>query len=309
MTTAEVAVVRHSLEEIAGEINRQHEAGSKAVARGLEHWKVTGQLLLDAKRQVGHGGWGKWLKANCKFGYMQAGRYMRLAKHLLVCSPKSNLEECTNILEAMEIISDAKPKPKPAPAGEPEVQEAEYTPADVKTGEPATNWVDKQCESVEWYTPESILETVRNYFGGPIPLDPASPEHNPTRATVHYTVTDDGLTQDWAGGGVFLNPPYGEVMKAWMAKLYAESLLDTPVLALLPCGARFSTGYWQDYVLSERLNAVCFLRGRVAFVDQAGTPQKGNPYDSALYGWNVDTEKFKAAFSQLGRVLTISEVV
>jgi len=34
------------------------------------------------------------------------------------------------------------------------------------------NWADKTCKETVWLTPESILDPVRRYFGGQIPLDP-----------------------------------------------------------------------------------------------------------------------------------------
>jgi len=166
-----------------------------------------------------------------------------------------------------------------------------------------TNWVDKVCLSKEWYTPQYILDCVRAYWGCDIPLDPATIPSNPTRASSYYTNEHDGLHQLWKNP-VFLNPPYGAGLKDWCARLASDAKTGLSIIALLPCGARFSTRYWQTHILTPRLDAVCFINHRVKFVNEHGGIGGGqNPYDSAIYGYNVDTEKFYATHKNLGKIL------
>ena len=33
-------------------------------AAGQEHYRLAGEMLIEAKDQVGHGGWGRWLTKN-----------------------------------------------------------------------------------------------------------------------------------------------------------------------------------------------------------------------------------------------------
>ncbi len=159
--------------------------------------------------------------------------------------------------------------------------------------------VHKQCITNEWYTPRYILDRVRAYYGGEIPLDPATAKHNPTKAKKFYTVWDNGLSLDWTGDGVFVNPPYGEYFWLWCRKMSKAAQSGTTIIALLPCGARFSTRYFQQYVLHSA-DSVCFLKKRVAFRDVLGVRQRQNPYDSAIYGLNVDRTQFADAFGLLG---------
>ncbi len=173
---------------------------------------------------------------------------------------------------------------------------------EIRSDKDETNWVDKECKAVEWYTPEEILERVRDYFGGVIPLDPATVPDNPTGAERFFTAKQNGLSQSWGGSGAFVNPPYGKTISEWCAKIHEEAGSGLPIIALLPCGARFSTEYWQEHILSGELTAVCFVRGRVGFVSEGGDKQAGNPYDSAIYGFNADPTKFAAAFGVLGKV-------
>lgn len=169
------------------------------------------------------------------------------------------------------------------------------------------------CKSEVWITPSLVLDPVMRYFGGPIPLDPCTEPDNPTQACFFFTAEDDGLAQDWtafgAWNGVFVNPPYGEALKDWLAKISSVAAFECPVpiLALLPCGARFSTGYFQQFLATPQLNTVCWIKGRVSFLRPCDEGlfrhyerADGNPYDSALYGLNVDWSRFKACFGELG---------
>jgi phage N-6-adenine-methyltransferase len=169
----------------------------------------------------------------------------------------------------------------------------------------AADMPDKQCKTSEWYTPPEILEPVRDYFGGAIPLDPAAPLDNPTGAERFFTKQDNGLTQDWAGNGAFVNPPYGAEISDWCRKIHESASTGLQILALLPCGARFSTSYCQNYILNEHLTAICFVRGRVGFVNEDGEQQTGNIYDSAIYGYNADHEAFARSFDSLGKVACV----
>lgn len=159
-----------------------------------------------------------------------------------------------------------------------------------------------------WITPQSLIKVVEQYFGGPIPLDPATEDNNPSGASNFYTEKTNGLDKDWSlFGGVFINPPYSKgSMPKWTLKIKEESDKGTPIIALLPCGARFSTRYFQSNALNSNLNAICFHKGRVKFLLTDGTIGKRNLYDSQVYGYNVDWPRFKAAFENIGRTLHIS---
>lgn len=171
-----------------------------------------------------------------------------------------------------------------------------------------TNWVDKVCKDTEWWTPRKILDCVDKFYGGQIPLDPATHSSNPTKARLFFTQAEDGLKQVWTQP-VFINPPYGKGIRDWCEAIWRHSLVGLPILALMPCGARFSTRYWQDFILSERLHAICFIRSRVKFLRSDGTEAPQNPYDSALYAYNViglDREcDFFDCFGGLGKCLRV----
>lgn len=66
----------------------------------------------------------------------------------------------------------------------------------------------------EWLTPPEVLSAL-----GEFDLDPCSPVSHPwDTARSHYTVEDDGLSQEWFGR-VWLNPPYGQSTGRWLHRL------------------------------------------------------------------------------------------
>jgi hypothetical protein len=172
-----------------------------------------------------------------------------------------------------------------------------------------------------WRTPEKILERVRVYFGGDIPLDPASGPDNPTRALRFFTGAEPssapvpglftevedldalararvcGLATPW-DAPVWCNPPYGRELRAWLKKMIAEGTRGTEIIALLP------TARWEQPYLHDALRAalhLCLIRGRVDFISSIdGQPVRGNPSGSMLLGYCTSPARFSEAFSPLG---------
>lgn len=186
------------------------------------------------------------------------------------------------------------------------------------------NLADLKCQSTVYLTPPTALQPVRDYFGGPIPLDPATEPTNPTEALAFGCdpsgpssppgtpgiCLGDGLQIPWhQHAGTFLNPPYSKQIRPFLEKLHEEVIKGATVIALLPAGARYATKYWQRDAFNERLNAICFVRGRVKFLRPDGTPTTGsNPYDSQFMLYNGDTDRFIECFRASGKVLALSGV-
>lgn len=64
---------------------------------------------------------------------------------------------------------------------------------------------------------------------GPFTLDACASEQN-AKCNKFFTAKDDGLTQDWYGNNVFVNPPYGRGIDKWIKKAYEESQKVEPEL-------------------------------------------------------------------------------
>ena len=115
--------------------------------------------------------------------------------------------------------------------------------------------------SVEWYTPAWLFEALSLAFD----LDPCHPwPRLPwVPAWRVYSLPQDGLALPWVGR-VWLNPPYGKETARWLAKMH----LHRHGIALV--NARTDCDWFHRY--AAKADAICFLRGRVNFVDRFGRP-------------------------------------
>lgn len=130
--------------------------------------------------------------------------------------------------------------------------------------------------SIEWYTPPGIFRALDLEFD----LDPCAPPGGlpwiPARR--FFSESDDGLSQPWKGR-VWLNPPYGPRTAHWMRRLAAHG--DGVALVF----ARTETEWWHETVGCA--HAVCFIAGRLTFVDgdqQPGAFNAGAPSALVAYG-------------------------
>lgn len=109
-----------------------------------------------------------------------------------------------------------------------------------------------------WLTPPTLVEAL-----GSFDLDPCgAPGHVLAAKTYLQENGDDGLKDPWVGR-VFLNPPYGRTMRAWVERL-VEHGTGT---ALIPVAA--GTKLWQEVVFLEA-SAIHFYRHRIKFLRRDG---------------------------------------
>lgn len=124
------------------------------------------------------------------------------------------------------------------------------------------NPVHYSSKSNEWETPQSLYDELNREFG--FTLDPCATHEN-QKCEKYYTIEDDGLSKSWEGETVFMNPPYGREIGAWVKKAYDETRVpNTTVVCLLP--ARTDTRWFHDYC---QKGEVRFLKGRLKFVNRA----------------------------------------
>lgn len=107
-----------------------------------------------------------------------------------------------------------------------------------------------------WETPPEIFEPLDREFR--FTLDPCCTAAT-AKAAKFYTEADDGLTKDWAGERVFMNPPYGREIYPWTRKARTSGAL---VVGLLP--ASCDLAWWHDDVVGHA--EVRYIRGRVRFL-------------------------------------------
>lgn len=120
-----------------------------------------------------------------------------------------------------------------------------------------------------WSTPQDLFDRVNAKYH--FTLDAcASPEN--AKCAAYFTREIDGLQQEWFGT-VWMNPPYGRTIGAWMKKAYESSLAGATVVCLVP--ARTDTAWWHDYAVKGQIE---FLRGRLKF----GGHKYNAPFPSAI---------------------------
>lgn len=150
-----------------------------------------------------------------------------------------------------------------------------------------------------WLTPPGIIRAL-----GPFDLDPcAAPDPKPwATARTHYTwPTQDGLLLPWHGR-VWLNPPYGRALGAWLAKMARHG-----------CGtaftfARTETKAFFDHVWNEA-DAILFLKGRVSFHHADGTQARNGGAPSLIIAYGVaDVERLMESGIE-GKLLALKRPV
>lgn len=115
----------------------------------------------------------------------------------------------------------------------------------------------------ECLTPPGVIDAL----GGPesFDLDPCSPVARPwPTARAHLTARDNGLLQRWFGR-VWLNPPYGRSIGAWLGRMAAQ---DCGVALIF---ARTKTEAFCRYVWGAA-SGLLFIAGRFDFLRVDGTP-------------------------------------
>lgn len=110
----------------------------------------------------------------------------------------------------------------------------------------------------EWLTPPELIAAL-----GEFDLDPCAPVRRPwPTAKHHFTILEDGLSQQWFGR-VWCNPPYGPFTGDWLAKLAEHGNGVALVFA------RTETRTWFRCVWPEA-SSVLFLEGHLNFYHAAG---------------------------------------
>lgn len=129
--------------------------------------------------------------------------------------------------------------------------------------------------SEDWATPQSFFDQLNEEFK--FTLDPCAAPNN-AKCDQYFTKEDDGLTKDWTGEVVFMNPPYGRPIGQWVKKAFEESVKGATVVCLLP--ARTDTKWFHDYIYNR--SEIRFIKGRLKF----GDSKNSAPFPSMVVIFN-----------------------
>lgn len=159
----------------------------------------------------------------------------------------------------------------------------------------------------EWYTPPEYIEAARDVMGS-IDLDPASCDTAQVnvKAKRFFTAEDDGLSKKWTGN-VWLNPPYS---KDWIGQFAAKVVSESGRFAQAVVLVNNATDTAWFHELASVASAVCFLRGRVKFLDRTGKPANTPVQGKAVLYVGPNVESFRKRFSSFGFVVVpVCEVI
>ncbi|NET45941.1 MAG: hypothetical protein F6K15_30420, partial [Okeania sp. SIO2B3] len=217
--------------------------------------------------------------------------FIRPGHNKVYCS--GNIHQFTELLKGLktDIVLEAQRSSARAPqhktAAITKIETVETNPTQKTSSKPS------DC----WYTPPEIVELVEKVLGK-IDLDPCSDDGKHIPATTHYTITEDGLNQQWQGK-VFINPPYSCPGK-WIEKLLSEIDYSrvTEAIALLPASTdtKWFTPLWNQ--------PICFWKGRIKFLDTNYQPKLPARQSHCLVYWGENADKFNEVFSKYGEVKT-----
>lgn len=136
----------------------------------------------------------------------------------------------------------------------------------------------------DWATPRDLFDALSIEFG-PFDLDPCGSSDSYVSQRCGTFYDSGGLDRAWLGA-VFVNPPYGLVLRDWTQKCRYETEYGVAsggasiVVALLP--ARTDTRWFHENVLPHA-SIIRFLKGRLTF---EGAPAPA-PFPSMIVVWGL----------------------
>ena len=154
---------------------------------------------------------------------------------------------------------------------------------------------------IEWYTPPEYLERVRAVLGS-IDLDPASSKvaQKTVKANRYFTKMEDALNREWHGR-IFMNPPYYRDLLPRFAEKLLREFRDGRVCEAIALVHSLTDPSW-FHDLAGCASAICFTRGRIAFVSpygEANAPVHG----SAFFYLGPCPAKFIEEFGAIGLIV------
>lgn len=156
--------------------------------------------------------------------------------------------------------------------------------------------------SNEWYTPKKYIKAAKQVMGG-IDVDPATCDkaNETVGAKKIYTKDDDGLQYDWPGL-VWLNPPYGRLVKKFVGKLIEQYEGGITKEAVLLINSHATDTKWfqplWDYIL-------CFTDHRVNFISPTDDSPAGSTHGSIFVYMGHNKQKFAEVFREFGKVVVV----
>lgn len=101
--------VKNALDDLAAAIHREHSHAQEALKMSLAHAIKAGELLTEAKRQLGHGRWLPWLATKAKIPPRTAQVYLKLFR-AYGDDPKCAARRFSSLRDALRMLVHAVPE-------------------------------------------------------------------------------------------------------------------------------------------------------------------------------------------------------
>jgi hypothetical protein len=101
---------RQRAADLAVKINDEHLQAHRDAQSAISHALNAGELLIQARTEVPHGGWAEWLAANVVFSERTARSYMELARNKGELASKET--DGLSVRGALKLLADSR---EPAP--------------------------------------------------------------------------------------------------------------------------------------------------------------------------------------------------
>jgi ParB family chromosome partitioning protein len=274
----------------AAAIGDLYRKGNQSTIAAARFHIQCGKRLAAKKRELGHGRWLRWLKANANVLGFDDDRTARR----LMAGWKSWRKHYQSDDKAKRALASDLNDPAKALLLSRQI----WGHNDI-----ANAWINSGND--EWYTCDRELDLVRAALGGTIDLDPASCAAAQLRvqAKGFFSKADNGLERRWLGT-VFLNPPYSRIAD-FTERLIAECRAGRTTAAVMLTPASTSTEWFQK--AGRSCSLLCLSNGRrVRFIDAADGEKKNPAQGSAFFYFGRDHRRlqlFAQTFSNVGFVM------
>jgi len=154
----------------------------------------------------------------------------------------------------------------------------------------------------EWYTPHKYVDACRSAMGC-IDTDPATCKfaNQYIGAAVAFTKEDEGQNQQW-GGNVWLNPPYSQPDISEFSDAVVREWNSGRVESMCVLVNNATETAWFQSMLSDA-TAVCFVRGRIKYLNQEGVPANSPLQGQAILYFGDKQSSFRKHLGAFGVVI------
>ena len=168
--------------------------------------------------------------------------------------------------------------------------------------EQATDWTTDQ-----WRTPNTkkqpLVSLVTVALGGVIGIDPVADYHRQIPAQRHITEGMNSLAFSWEcpARSAFVNPPFSRP-QLFFKELLAQRKKGAIAEAILLVPTRCTGDVVMGELIDDNADAIAFWRGRIAFLNAQGRPQKGADFNCCFVYIGDQHQRFKEAFDSYASV-------